>query len=76
MAEAIVDRADGNPFFLEELTRCLNAGGPAASLPVPATIQEVLMARIIRLPEGTTSLPADRICSGTVILDRSAQRDM
>jgi class 3 adenylate cyclase/tetratricopeptide (TPR) repeat protein len=48
----ILDKADGNPLFLEELTRSV-AGqhDPGAAPAVPETLQGVLMARIDRLPE-------------------------
>ena len=45
----IVERAGGNPFFLEELVRSLIED--SAQGPVPGTVQGVLMARIDRLPE-------------------------
>ena len=51
LARAILDKADGNPFFLEELCRAVEEddrdGGPA----VPDTIQDVLIARVQRLPD-------------------------
>ncbi len=50
--EEIVAKADGNPFFLEQLT--LHAGEAARvrfDLMVPNTIHDVVMARIDRLPE-------------------------
>lgn len=55
--EAIVAKADGNPLFLEELS--LDAGearGSAATATVPNTIQDVVMARIDRLPAETKRL--------------------
>ncbi|MFY9822005.1 MAG: adenylate/guanylate cyclase domain-containing protein, partial [Thermoanaerobaculia bacterium] len=51
LARMIVDKADGNPFFLEELTRAVVEGQSRADLAVPDTIHGVLMARIDRLPE-------------------------
>jgi class 3 adenylate cyclase/tetratricopeptide (TPR) repeat protein len=49
----ILDRAEGNPFFLEELTRVVAERGDLGTiLPVPETIQGVLMARIDRLADG------------------------
>ncbi len=50
IAEAILDRADGNPFFIEEIARAM---GPAAEAvaPVPESIEAVLLARIDRLPD-------------------------
>jgi len=51
MVRVILDRADGNPLFLEELTRAVaQAGGPGA-LAVPDTLHGVLMARVDRLPD-------------------------
>jgi tetratricopeptide (TPR) repeat protein len=52
MAQTILAKAEGNPFFLEELTRTvLDVGESQAALIVPDTVQGVLMARIDRLPE-------------------------
>ena len=49
----ILDKAEGNPFFLEELARAVREQGALQpTLAVPDTIQEVLLARIHRLPEG------------------------
>jgi tetratricopeptide (TPR) repeat protein len=52
IAEVILEKAEGNPFFLEELSRAVEGAidlpaGPA----VPDTIQEVLLARIDRLAD-------------------------
>jgi len=59
----LVDRTEGNPFFLEECVRTLVESGalggergayrllyPVESVRVPATVQAVLSARIDRLP--------------------------
>lgn len=50
---AIVARADGNPLYLEEVTRSVldafKAGGSAADLAVPATLQDSLIARLDQL---------------------------
>ena len=49
--QAIVAKAAGNPFFLEELTWAAVAHGDhARTLPLPDTIQAVLAARLDRLP--------------------------
>lgn len=48
----VLAKAEGNPFFLEELARSFaerSEGGESGA--VPSTIQGVLMARIDRLPE-------------------------
>jgi class 3 adenylate cyclase/energy-coupling factor transporter ATP-binding protein EcfA2 len=57
VTDEIVTKADGNPFFLEELA--LHAGEARnlrSDLMVPNTIHEVVMARIDRLAEGTKQL--------------------
>jgi len=52
VARLILDKAEGNPFFLEELTRAVGDAGAAASgLTVPDTVHGVLNARIDRLAE-------------------------
>jgi class 3 adenylate cyclase/tetratricopeptide (TPR) repeat protein len=45
----IVERADGNPFFIEELTRYVREGSDGGEL--PETVHDLLTARIDRLPE-------------------------
>jgi len=47
LCETVVDRAGGNPLFIQELSR---AGLTEASGEVPATIRDVIMARLGRLP--------------------------
>ena len=55
VAEEIVTKADGNPFFLEQLA--LHTGEALRSnLRVPDTIHDVVMARIDRLPEETKNI--------------------
>lgn len=52
LEQTIIEKAEGNPFFLEELTRAVTDYGDfGAETTVPDTIQGVLMARIDRLPE-------------------------
>src|SRR5205823_3886704 len=52
LSQVILAKAEGNPFFLEELTRAVVEHGDLRSLQVvPDTIQGVLAARIDRLPE-------------------------
>jgi len=47
----LLTKADGNPFFLEELARTVVEQGANAPFPtVPDTVQAVLLARIDRLP--------------------------
>ena len=57
VSEEIVGKADGNPFFLEQLA--LHAGEARdlrSDLRVPDTIHDVVMARIDRLPDETKQL--------------------
>jgi transcriptional regulator with AAA-type ATPase domain/tetratricopeptide (TPR) repeat protein len=57
VAKLILAKAEGNPFFLEELGRAAREqGGASMSLTAPDTVQEVLLARIDRLPPADTSL--------------------
>jgi class 3 adenylate cyclase len=51
LAPLILAKAEGNPFFLEELTRAVKEQGLGTDLPVPDTVHGVLTARIDRLPE-------------------------
>jgi transcriptional regulator with AAA-type ATPase domain/tetratricopeptide (TPR) repeat protein len=52
VAQVILSRADGNPFFLEELALSFqDRGGLFGELPVPDTVQGVLLSRIAQLPE-------------------------
>src|SRR5829696_8676317 len=52
LARVVMERGEGNPFFLEELARgALERGEGADDRSVPDTIQGVLMARIDRLPD-------------------------
>ena len=52
LAEAIVRRADGNPLFLEELTRAVCAGSAlAGTTEVPATLGDSMTARLDRAPQ-------------------------
>jgi len=71
--QLVVRRAEGNPLFIEELTayladRGLLHGGDArrlADADVPATIQDLLTARIDRLPES-----AKRVLQVAAVLGR------
>jgi class 3 adenylate cyclase/tetratricopeptide (TPR) repeat protein len=57
LAQMILEKADGNPLFLEELTRAtIEQGGLFSDATVPDTIQSVLMARIDRLPDAPKRL--------------------
>ncbi|NIS70544.1 MAG: hypothetical protein GTO12_16840 [Proteobacteria bacterium] len=57
LEQTIVEKAEGNPFFLEELTRAIiEHGDLQADMTMPDTIQGVLSARIDRLPEAPKRL--------------------
>jgi class 3 adenylate cyclase/tetratricopeptide (TPR) repeat protein len=57
LAQVILAKAEGNPLFLEELTRAVvEQGELQADVAVPDTIQGVLMARIDRLPDAAKRL--------------------
>ncbi len=50
LVQQILTKAEGNPFFLEELARTLMEQGDVDTLSLPVTIQAVLAARMDRLP--------------------------
>jgi class 3 adenylate cyclase/tetratricopeptide (TPR) repeat protein len=52
--ERLIEKAEGNPFFLEELARTVIEHGAPSS--IPDTVQDVLNARIDRLPESSKRL--------------------
>jgi DNA-binding winged helix-turn-helix (wHTH) protein/tetratricopeptide (TPR) repeat protein len=57
LVQAILARAQGNPLFLEELTLAsLDEAVPQTPMPVPDSIQAVLMARIDQLQEAPRRL--------------------
>ena len=60
VVDAILARAEGNAFFLEELVRAVREQqAPAATVVVPETVQDVLQTRIERLsPEDRRLLTA------------------
>jgi tetratricopeptide (TPR) repeat protein len=49
LLETIAAKAEGNPFFVEELVRAVREQGGERSAAVPATIEEVLRSRLDRL---------------------------
>jgi class 3 adenylate cyclase/tetratricopeptide (TPR) repeat protein len=51
VGEAILGKAEGNPFFLEELTRAVTERERLEPFALPDTVQGVLMARIDRLQD-------------------------
>jgi class 3 adenylate cyclase/tetratricopeptide (TPR) repeat protein len=83
LAERILVRAEGNPFYLEELTRSLVEEGvlrndgdgvvvtrPVEEIRIPDTVQEVLGARLDRL-----GASAKRVAQVAAVLGRQFSRD-
>ena len=69
LAALVLNKTEGVPFFLEELVTALRETGAmtlhedqwrltasATAVPVPGTVEEVLMSRLDRLPEGAKSV--------------------
>ncbi len=60
LARQIVEKAEGNPLFAEEITRYLlesgSLGRSDAAVPIPGTLQNLLMARVERLDEGARTV--------------------
>jgi tetratricopeptide (TPR) repeat protein len=57
MIGMILDKGEGNPFFLEELCQAVAQDGLPEGIPaVPDTIEEILVARMKRLPDDTRSV--------------------
>jgi tetratricopeptide (TPR) repeat protein len=52
IVSAILDRAEGNPFFLEELVRAFRDEDESDLIRVPETVHDVLSTRILRLSDG------------------------
>ena len=52
----LLQKAEGNPLFLEELAHALTGPGQAHAPVIPDTVQGILMARIDRLPEAQKQL--------------------
>jgi len=72
VARLILDRADGNPFFLEELARTVVEQPETVSmLMVPETVQGVLMGRIDRLPD-----EAKQLLQATSVVGREVPREL
>ena len=63
----ILTRAQGNPLFLEELTRAVQEPEGLAPDRVPETVQAVLAARIARLPLGEQQLLHTAAVIGTEV---------
>ena len=73
LRDQIVSKAEGNPFFLEEVTLALR-DHPALDIVVPNTLQGVLMARLDRLDEDTRHLLQVAAVIGRVFTQRVLKR--
>jgi DNA-binding NtrC family response regulator/tetratricopeptide (TPR) repeat protein len=72
LVQTILDRAEGNAFFLEELTRAVREqSGPAAAVVVPDTVQDVLQARIDRL-----TLEDRRLLTAAAVIGKDFTRSL
>jgi AAA ATPase domain/Bacterial regulatory protein, Fis family len=71
VTQLILSKAEGNPFFLEELARTVREQGSlSTTLALPDTVQEVLLARINRLPDQERLvLQSAAVIGKTVALD-------
>jgi class 3 adenylate cyclase/tetratricopeptide (TPR) repeat protein len=80
LTQRLIERTQGNPFFLEESVRTLvetqglvgepgayRLARPLPSIQVPATVQAVLAARIDRLPPGEKQLLQTAAVIGTEV---------
>jgi class 3 adenylate cyclase len=56
VTERILEKAEGNPLFLEELARVAAEAGGRGPAAVPDTVQDVLSARVDHLPEASRRL--------------------
>jgi predicted ATPase len=75
LAAFAAERSEGNPFFLEELLKALTdgeagAGAPSASV-LPATVEDVITARIDRLDE-----PLKRLLQEASVIGRDFDFDL
>ncbi len=68
VADAVAQRTEGNPFFVEEIVRHLDAGG---KLTVPASVNDLLRRRLARLSD-----PARRALSAAAVLGREFDLDV
>jgi len=65
LRESLVERAGGNPFYLEELARLLVARGPGSTaVPVPGSIQSLVAARLDALPPASKRVVQDAAVVG------------
>ena len=72
LVQTILERAEGNVFFLEELARAVREQpGPVAAVVVPDTVQDVLQARIDRL-----TLEDRRLLAAAAVIGKDFTRSL
>jgi class 3 adenylate cyclase/tetratricopeptide (TPR) repeat protein len=84
LAQRVVERTGGNPFYMEEVVQSLVEEGalqgskgayrllhPSAELNIPPTVQTILAARIDRLPEA-----AKRLLQAAAVIGKIFSRSM
>ncbi len=67
---ALVRRADGVPLFLEELARSVEEGSAVPAATMPATLSEVIAARLDRVGE------AKRVAQAASVIGRTFDRPL
>ncbi len=70
VCEALVQRADGVPLFLEELARGLTDGSEVVGDAMPTTLSEVITARLDRVGD------AKRVAQAAAVIGRSFDRPL
>jgi predicted ATPase len=71
LTQVILERAEGNPLFLEDLAHAvLEQGSTSGEITVPETIQGVLMARMDRLPDACKRVLQMAVVCGRVVSRR------
>ncbi|HVV12575.1 ATP-binding protein [Amycolatopsis sp.] len=67
LAARVWRRSGGNPLFVRELTRLMQAG-PGAADAVPETVRDILLSRLARLSQPCAELlAAAAVCGGQVV---------
>ena len=84
LAQRVVERTDGNPFYMEEVVQSLVEEGalqggkgayrlvrPVADVTIPSTVQTILTARIDRLPHA-----AKRVLQAAAVIGKAFSRPL
>jgi class 3 adenylate cyclase len=65
-AARVVETAEGNPLFIEELAASVAERSPAAAGPLPTTIRELISARLDALPANERTVLLDAAVVGKI----------